>query len=117
MNTRPLVLTWLALMVLLALSAGSALLPLGWFNTAIGLVIAVVKALLVAIVFMRLARTHALLRIAAITGVVTMALLFIQSGADYATRPQLPADWQPPKAVVPAFDSRSDVERVGPVAK
>jgi cytochrome c oxidase subunit 4 len=111
MHTRPLVLTWLALLVLLGLSAGSALLPLGWFNTAIGLVIALVKALLVAVVFMRLRRAHALLRIAAITGIVTMALLFILSGADYATRPQLPADWQAPKTVAPALGSRSDVER------
>jgi cytochrome c oxidase subunit 4 len=115
MRTRPLVLTWLALMVLLGISAGSALLPLGWFNTAIGLVIALIKALLVAIVFMRLSRAHALLRIAAVTGVVTMALLFILSGADYATRPQLPADWQPPRAVKPALGSRAGIGRVGPV--
>jgi len=114
-HTRPLVITWLALLVLLAISAGSALLPLGWVNTAIGLVIAVLKALLVAIVFMRLRRAHALLRIAAITGVVTMALLFILSGADYATRPRMPASWQAPKQVAPVFGSRGDVERVGPV--
>lgn len=115
MRVRPLVLTWLALMALLALSAGSALLPLGWFNTAIGLAIALVKALLVAIVFMRLARAHALLRITAVTGVVTMALLFILSGADYATRPRLPAAWQPPRTVAPTFGSRAGLERVGPV--
>jgi cytochrome c oxidase subunit 4 len=105
-NTRPLVITWAALLVLLALSAGSALLPLGWFNTAIGLVIALVKALLVAIVFMRLSRAHALLRIAAVTGVVTMALLFILSSADYATRPVLPATYQQPAQVPPTFGSR-----------
>jgi cytochrome c oxidase subunit 4 len=115
MNTRPLVITWAALLVLLAISAGSALLPLGWFNTAIGLAIAAVKALLVVIVFMRLRRSHALLRIAALTGVVTMALLFILSGADYATRPMLPAGYQKPTQVPPTFGSRSDVERVGPV--
>jgi cytochrome c oxidase subunit 4 len=116
MKIRPLVITWVALLALLCTSAGSALLPLGWFNTAIGLVIALVKALLVAIVFMRLFRAHALLRIAAVTGVVTMALLFILSGADYATRPLLPASYQQPDQVAPAFGSRSGLERVGPVA-
>lgn len=115
MHTRPMILTWGALLVLLLLSAGSALLPLGWFNTAIGLVIAVLKALLVAIVFMRLRRSHALLRLAAVTGVVMLALLFILSGADYATRPLLPASWQQPKTVPPALGSRSGFERVGPV--
>jgi cytochrome c oxidase subunit 4 len=115
MNPRPLVLTWVALLVLLCISAGSALLPLGAFNTAIGLMIALVKGLLVAIVFMRLSRAHALLRLTAVAGVVTMALLFILSGTDYATRPLLPSSWQQPKAVAPAFGSRSGLERVGPV--
>lgn len=115
MHTRPLVITWAALLALLAISAGSALLPLGWFNTAIGLVIAAVKALLVVIVFMRLRTAHALLRIAAVTGVVTMALLFILSGADYATRELAPATYQQPTQVPPTFGSRSDVERIGPV--
>lgn len=115
LHTRPLVLTWIALLALLLASAGSALLPLGWFNTAIGLVIAFIKALLVAIVFMRLRRAHALLRIAAVTGVVTLALLFILSGADYATRPLMPASYQQPKTVAPAFGSRSGYQRVGPV--
>lgn len=115
MHTRPLVLTWFALLVLLLISAGSALLHLGWFNTAIGLVIATIKALLVAIVFMRLRRTHALLRITAGAGLAVMALLFILSGTDYATRPLLPSSYQAPKAVAPAFGSRSGYERVGPV--
>src|SRR5437868_3434810 len=57
-NIRPLVLTWAALMALLLLSAGSALLRLGWINTAIGLAIALVKAVLVAVIFMRLRRAH-----------------------------------------------------------
>ena len=62
-RTRPLVLTWLALLALLALSAGSAWIPLGWINTAIGLAVATVKALLVALVFMRLRAGHPLLRL------------------------------------------------------
>lgn len=115
MHTRPLVLTWFALMVLLLISAGSALLHLGWFNTALGLVIAAIKAVLVAIVFMRLRRAHALLRITAVAGVLAMCLLFGLSGTDYATRPLLPSSYQAPKTVAPVFGSRSGVEAVGPV--
>lgn len=103
---RPLVLTWLALLVLLLATAGAAFLKLGWGNTAVSLAIALVKALLVAIVFMRLRRAPALLRIAAVTGAATLALLFVLSTADYATRPELPAQWQQPSTVAPTFGSR-----------
>jgi cytochrome c oxidase subunit IV len=113
-NFRPLVLTWAALMALLVLSAGTALLPLGWVNTALGLAIAVVKALLVAIVFMRLHRAHALLRITAVVGAVAMLLLFGLSSADYFTRPELTADYQQPTVVAPKVGSGNGLERVGP---
>jgi cytochrome c oxidase subunit 4 len=100
-STRPLVLTWLALLALLALSAGSALIPLGWINTAIGLAVATVKALLVALVFMRLRAGHPRLRLTALAGLATLALLFTLSGADYATRSAAPAPWQQPSTVAP----------------
>lgn len=103
---KPLVLTWIALMVLLALTAGSALLKLGWWNGAINMGIAIAKALLVVLVFMRLRRSHALLRIAAVTGLSTLALLFALAGSDYLTR-QLPvAPWQAPHAVAPRLGSQ-----------
>ena len=114
-SMRPLVLTWAALMALLAVSAGSALLHLGWANTAIGLVIATIKALLVAIIFMRLKKAHSLLRLTALLGVSAMVLLFGLSSADYFTRPEAKADWQQPKAVQPVFGSRSPLRPVGPV--
>jgi len=102
---RPLVLTWLALLVLLATTAGCALLRLGWLNTVISLAIALAKALLVAIVFMRLRRAPALLRLAAVAGAVMLALLFGLSMTDYATRTELRAPWQQPAMVAPRFDS------------
>jgi cytochrome c oxidase subunit 4 len=114
-NLRPLVLTWVALMALLLLSAGTALLHLGWMNTAIGLVIALVKAVLVAVIFMRLRRAHSLLRITSLVGVAALVLLFGLSSADYFTRPQLPADYQQPTVVAPSVGSRDGLERVGPV--
>lgn len=103
---RPLVFAWIALMALLATTAGCALLRLGWLNTAISLAIALAKALLVAIVFMRLRRAPALLRLAAVAGAVTLALLFGLSLTDYATRPELRAPWQQPATVAPRFGSR-----------
>ena len=103
---RTLVLTWLALLALLATTAGCALLRLGWLNTAISLAIALAKALLVAIVFMRLQRAPALLRLAAVTGAVMLALLFGLALTDYATRTELGAPWQQPAAVAPRFGSR-----------
>jgi cytochrome c oxidase subunit 4 len=112
---RPLVLTWAALMALLVLSAGSALLRLGWVNTAIGLAFALIKAVLLAVVFMRLRRAHGLLRVTSLIGVGAMALLFLLSSADYFTRPELPADYQQPTVVAPSVGSGNGLERIGPV--
>jgi len=105
-SIRPLVLTWLALLALLATTAGCALLRLGWLNTAVSLAIALAKALLVAVVFMRLKRAPALLRLAAVTGAVTLALLFGLSLTDYTTRTELKAPWQQPATVAPRMGSR-----------
>ncbi|ALK96590.1 hypothetical protein AB595_13420 [Massilia sp. WF1] len=105
-RTRPLVLTWLALLALLALTAAMAWIPLGWINTAISMAVAVAKALLVAIVFMRLRASHPLLRLTALAGLVTLALLFALSGADYATRSEVPAAWQQPSTVPPRMGSQ-----------
>jgi cytochrome c oxidase subunit 4 len=103
---RPLVFTWIALMALLATTAACALLRLGWLNTAISLAIACAKASLVAIVFMRLRRAPALLRLAAVAGAVTFALLIGLSMTDYATRDALTAPWQQPATVAPRLGSR-----------
>jgi cytochrome c oxidase subunit 4 len=100
-RTRRLGLTWLGLLALLAASAASAWLPLGWINGAISLSIALVKALLVLVVFMRLRRAHSLVRLTAAAGLGTLLLLFTLAGADYATRTEVRAPWQDP-ATVPA---------------
>jgi cytochrome c oxidase subunit 4 len=105
-GARALILTWLALLLLLAASAGSAWLALGWFNSAINLGIALVKALLVALVFMRLRQAHALQRLAALAGLVTLALLFGLAGADYATRTEHAAPWQRPATLAPRLGAR-----------
>ena len=105
-GTRRLVLTWLALLALLAASGASAWLPLGWINGAISLAIAAIKALLVLVVFMRLRRAHSLVRLTAATGLGTLLLLFALAGADYATRVEVRAPWQDPAAVPAQLGSR-----------
>ena len=105
-ETRSLFLTWLGLLALLAISATSAWVPLGWINTAIGLGVAALKSLLVALVFMRLRRASWLPRLAALAGLCTLALLFVLAGADYATRTQVPAPWQKPSTVAPRLGAQ-----------
>lgn len=85
--------TLLALLVLLALSAGSALLRLGPFNTVANLGIAVIKALLVLTIFMRLKTDNALLRIAASAGFAWLAVMIALSLSDVLTRTPLLAPW------------------------
>jgi cytochrome c oxidase subunit 4 len=93
---------WLALLVLLGLSFGSAWLPMGTWNSAINLGIAVAKIGLVAVFFMHLGRSGGLIRIVAAAALFTLALLFLISGTDYATRKIFPAPWQAPVAL-PAY--------------
>jgi len=84
-------LTWLALMVLLALTTASSYIPMGIFNTVANMGISCAKALLIALFFMHLRGASALLRIAAVTGLLWLALLFGLSWTDLGTRPSAPA--------------------------
>lgn len=90
------ILVWAALMALLLLSFGSAYLKLGAWNNVINLGIAAVKALLVAVFFMHLRSASTMLRIVAATALLTLALLFGLSHADYATRVMQHSPWQTP---------------------
>lgn len=81
-------LVWLALMLLLGATVGSAYIPLGALNTAINYIIAAGKAALVFIFFMHLNRSPAFLRLAAVTGFLWLTFLFSLTFADYITR-----DW------------------------
>lgn len=89
-------LVWGALMILLLLTFGSAFLKLGAWNSAINLIIAAAKAALVALFFMHLRGAPAILRIVSVTALLTLALLFGLSHADYATRVIERAPWQTP---------------------
>jgi len=78
--------TWAALLLLLALTCGSAYLHLGPFNLALNLLIACAKALLVLLVFMDLRRSNPLSRIVAAAGFFWLALLALLSAADFLTQ-------------------------------
>lgn len=84
--TRTLVLVWVALMALLAVTLALAFVPLGSGNLAVALGIAVVKGALVVWWFMRLNEASAKTCLAAGAALAFVALLAALSGVDYATR-------------------------------
>ena len=78
---------YLALLGLLALTVGLALLDLGIGNPVAALAIAAAKALLIAIFFMHLRRDDPVVRLAAVVGLAWLSLLLGLVLADYLTRP------------------------------
>jgi caa(3)-type oxidase subunit IV len=84
-------------LVLLGLTFGSAYLQMGAWNSVVNLTIAAAKAALVGIFFMHLTASHEVTRIFACVALFTLALLFILSGSDYATREIYRAPWQTPQ--------------------
>jgi cytochrome c oxidase subunit 4 len=75
------------LYLLLALTVGSAFVPMGALNSVANLGIAAAKALLVAVLFMGLGRDDALLRLAAAAAFFWLVTLFGLTFSDYLTRP------------------------------
>jgi cytochrome c oxidase subunit 4 len=80
-------LVWIALCVLLAATVGSAFVPLGLFNSVINLVIAALKAGLIALFFMELRHSSMLLRLAAMAGLFWLVFMFTLTAVDYLMRP------------------------------
>jgi cytochrome c oxidase subunit 4 len=74
-ETLTLVLTWAALMTLLAITVVAALSPLGPFRSVINLAAACCKAALIYWVFMHLKEVKGFLRVAAVGAVVWILLL------------------------------------------
>ena len=78
--------TWLALLLLLALTAGSAFVPMGVFNLAVNLAIALGKALLVVFMYMHVRLGTPMIRVFALAGLMWLALLAGLSLTDFAVR-------------------------------
>jgi cytochrome c oxidase subunit IV len=77
---------WLALLLLLGATIGAAYLPLHPFNGLVALLIAALKAVLVAVFFMHLKWSSALSRVFAAAGVFWLAILMTLTFADVLTR-------------------------------
>jgi cytochrome c oxidase subunit 4 len=75
-----------ALIALLAASAGSAFIPMGAFNEVANIGIAIIKAVLVMMFFMRLKSDSPLLRMVASVGFAWLLLLIALSLADLLAR-------------------------------
>ena len=94
---RTYIFAWLALLALLAATFAIAHQRLDAWNTVASMGIAAVKAMIVALVFMHLRRASAAIALAAVVGLVWLAILFGLSGTDYATRATSPAPWSSPR--------------------
>jgi cytochrome c oxidase subunit 4 len=85
-SLRGYVFVWIALLTLLAITCGSAFLPLGRFNVVINFGVAVAKALLVILVFMHLRSATTMVRIVALIGIFMLAILVVLSLTDFTVR-------------------------------
>jgi cytochrome c oxidase subunit IV len=77
---------WIVLMVLLAVSAGSAYVPLGPANAAINLGIAAVMIVILAAYLMNLRGSTALVRLFAASGLFWLIFMFVLTFTDYLSR-------------------------------
>jgi len=92
---------WIALLLLMLASLGSSYLNLGPWNMVSGLVIATLKAAIVAWLFMRLRESGPLIRLVAIAGLGLWSIQIGLSSVDYATRTVTPAAIQSPQQLPP----------------
>ena len=100
-TARSIAAAWIALLVLMLASLGSAYLKLGAWNMVAGLAIACVKAAIVAWLFMRLRESGPLIRLVAAVGLGVWFILLALSGVDYETRHVTPAAAQQPRQLQP----------------
>jgi cytochrome c oxidase subunit 4 len=80
------IITWVALLVLLAITCGTSYIPMGRANLVVNLSVAVAKALLVIIVFMRLAKSAPMVIVVMLIAAFDLAVLVVLSLPDFALR-------------------------------
>jgi caa(3)-type oxidase subunit IV len=85
-------LTLFALIALLAIAITAAHFDAGRLSPVIAMTLSASKALIVAIIFMRLAREPGVVRLFAAAGLLWLAILFTLALADYQTRPARDSD-------------------------
>jgi len=86
MTIRTAILTYVALLALLALTVGSSFVPLGFGNSLINLMVALAKAALIGVVFMHLRRAGPLILLAIAVLIFWLCLMYGLTLNDYATR-------------------------------
>ncbi len=79
-------LIWAALLALLLTSLVVAYIPMGRITIASGVIIAVAKSTLVLLLFMELASAKPLIRVAAISGLAFLVVMFALTLADVLAR-------------------------------
>src|SRR4051794_38769210 len=99
-HTRTLVLVWVALMTLLALTIGATFLPLGGAKPVANLVIAIVKAALILWFYMHLRELDGLVRLAAMAAFVALVILIGIISTDYLGRHASESDPRRESAVI-----------------
>lgn len=85
-GTRPLILVWLALVVLISLSVLGSFVFVGPLNILVSWGAAIIKATLILWFYMHLREESGLARIMAVGAIAWLAILLIMTGADYGTR-------------------------------
>jgi cytochrome c oxidase subunit 4 len=78
--------TWIALLVLLAITCGTSYIPLGPFNFVINMAVALAKAALVVFMFMHVMRGVPMIRLVALAGLLWLSLLVGISLVDFVVR-------------------------------
>jgi cytochrome c oxidase subunit IV len=85
-NIRTLVAVWAALIVLTGTTAAVSYVDVGEWNIVVALLIAVIKASMVAWVFMGVRNTTHLTRLFCVAGLVWLCILLLITASDYTTR-------------------------------
>ena len=78
--------TWLGLLALLTISAGSSYVDLGMGNTVINLGIAAAKIVLIATYFMHLRNASSIIRFVSIVALLFLFFMMFLSFGDFLTR-------------------------------
>lgn len=81
-----LVAVYVALLLLLLLTASATALPTGWWSTPIGLTVACSKIFLISSFFMNLRNQPGLVRVFAGTGLFWLFIMITLTSCDYITR-------------------------------
>ncbi|GAB7127297.1 hypothetical protein JCM19000A_18040 [Silvimonas sp. JCM 19000] len=92
---------WLALLGLLALTVGTALLPLGIWNTLLNALIALLKVVLIGLCYMELLRHDALPRLMAVVALFFLVIMLGQTISEHLTRGISTTPWTPPAQRAP----------------